>query len=195
MKPLDSAACKLRDAYHYLVDGEVEFLQELAVSLSQCPVVVNIGAGVGTSCLTFLEARQDIYVVTVDNQVEPPAVDSGSSLRKEEAALREAGVWDQGRHRQVYGDSKDIGKTWVDPVDMVFVDGDHSYEGCRGDIEAWTPHVRVGGVIAIHDYNALHRGDDTWYAPIVSAVDDTLSANPLWQEIGRATTTIAFRRL
>jgi hypothetical protein len=78
---------------------------------------------------------------------------------------------------------------------MVFVDGDHSYEGCRGDIEAWTPHVRVGGVIAIHDYNALHRGDDTWYAPIVSAVDDTLSANPLWQEIGRATTTIAFRRL
>jgi len=195
MKPLGSAACKLRDAYHYLVDGEVELLQELAASLPLYPVVVNIGAGVGTSSLAFLEARWDINVVTVDNQLEEPPVDSGSSLRKEEAALREAGMWGQGRHHQVYGDSKDIGKTWVDPVDMVFVDGDHSYEGCRGDIEAWTPHVRVGGVIAIHDYNALHRGDDTWYAPIVSAVDDTLSANPLWQEIGRATTTIAFRRL
>ena len=194
MKPLGDAAYKLRDAYHYLVDGEVEFLQELASSLSADPVVVNIGAGVGTSCLTFLEARWDINVVTVDNQAEEPPVDSGSSLRKEEASLREAGMWGH-RHYQVHGDSKEIGKTWPDPVDMVFVDGDHSYGGCRGDIEAWAPHVRTGGVIAIHDYDALHRGDNTWYAPIVRAVDDTLSANPLWQEIGRATTTIAFRRI
>lgn len=194
MKPLGDAAYKLRDAYHYLVDGEVELLQELAHSLPLYPVVVNIGAGVGTSCLTFLEARRDINVVTVDNQAEEPAVDSGSSLRKEEAALREAGMWGQ-RHYQVQGDSKDIGKTWPDLVDMVFVDGDHSYEGCRGDIEAWGPHVRTGGVIAIHDYDALHRGDGTWYDPIVRAVDDTLSADPRWQEIGRATTTIAFRRL
>jgi len=194
VKPLGDAAYKLRDAYHYLVDGEVEFLQELASSLSADPVVVNIGAGVGTSCLTFLEARWDINVVTVDNQAEEPPVDSGSSLRKEEAAVREAGMWCQ-RYDQVHGDSKEIGKTWPDPVDMVFVDGDHSYGGCRGDIEAWAPHVRTGGVIAIHDYDALHRGDNTWYAPIVRAVDDTLSANPLWQEIGRATTTIAFRRI
>lgn len=195
MKALGDAACRLRDAYRYLVDGEVEFLQELVVSLPPSSVVVNIGAGVGTSCLTFLAAREDTYVVTVDNQVDPPAVDSGSSLKKEEAALREAGVWDQGRHHQVRGDSKEVGKAWGYLVDMVFVDGDHSYEGCRGDIEAWGPHVRTGGVIAIHDYNAQHRGDNTWYAPIVLAVDDTLATNPFWKEIGRATTTIAFRRL
>lgn len=37
------------------------------------------------------------------------------------------------------------------PVDFVFVDGDHSYEGLRGDWEAWAPLVAPGGVVALHD--------------------------------------------
>ena len=37
------------------------------------------------------------------------------------------------------------------PVDMLFIDGDHSYEGVRGDWEAWRLHVRRGGIIALHD--------------------------------------------
>lgn len=37
------------------------------------------------------------------------------------------------------------------PVDLVFIDGDHSYEGLRGDWEAWNPLVAPGGIIALHD--------------------------------------------
>jgi len=37
-------------------------------------------------------------------------------------------------------------------LDFVYIDGDHSYEGCRRDILAWAPKVRVGGVLAGHDY-------------------------------------------
>ena len=36
-------------------------------------------------------------------------------------------------------------------VDLVFVDGDHSWEGISGDWEAWSPLVRVGGHVALHD--------------------------------------------
>lgn len=36
-------------------------------------------------------------------------------------------------------------------LDFVFVDADHSYEGCRDDIVNWTPKVRKGGIIAGHD--------------------------------------------
>ena len=35
---------------------------------------------------------------------------------------------------------------------MIWIDGDHSYEGVKGDIDAWTRRVRKGGVIAFHDY-------------------------------------------
>ena len=37
-------------------------------------------------------------------------------------------------------------------LDLVFIDGDHSYEGCKADIEAWLPKLRSGGVLAGHDY-------------------------------------------
>ena len=37
------------------------------------------------------------------------------------------------------------------PVDFVFIDGDHSYDGLRGDWEAWNGLVGAGGVIALHD--------------------------------------------
>lgn len=37
-------------------------------------------------------------------------------------------------------------------LDIIFIDGDHSYEGCKADIEAWLPKLREGGVMAGHDY-------------------------------------------
>jgi len=37
-------------------------------------------------------------------------------------------------------------------VDLIFVDGDHSYEGCKTDIETWLPKLKTGGFMAGHDY-------------------------------------------
>jgi len=36
-------------------------------------------------------------------------------------------------------------------LDLVFVDGDHSYVGVRADFEMYCPFVRPGGVMAFHD--------------------------------------------
>jgi len=37
-------------------------------------------------------------------------------------------------------------------VDLIFLDGDHEYDGLKADIEAWLPKLRVGGFLAGHDY-------------------------------------------
>ena len=42
------------------------------------------------------------------------------------------------------------------PCDLVFVDGDHTYPGVRGDYEHWRPHLRAGGHLLFHD--AVMRG-------------------------------------
>jgi precorrin-6B methylase 2 len=39
-------------------------------------------------------------------------------------------------------------------VDVVFVDGGHSYEVVKADILAWLPKVKKGGIISGHDFNA-----------------------------------------
>ena len=38
-------------------------------------------------------------------------------------------------------------------LDFVFIDADHSYEGCRDDIAAWLPKVKPGGLMSGHDYD------------------------------------------
>ena len=37
------------------------------------------------------------------------------------------------------------------PCDLVFVDGDHSYEGARADVERWRGFLRPGGHMLFHD--------------------------------------------
>ena len=39
----------------------------------------------------------------------------------------------------------------AEPVDFLFIDGDHSYEGVRRDFELYSPLVRPGGLVAFHD--------------------------------------------
>ena len=50
------------------------------------------------------------------------------------------------------------------PCDLVFVDGDHSYEGARADFERWADAIRPGGHLLLHDavdtggWGTIHPG-------------------------------------
>jgi predicted O-methyltransferase YrrM len=50
------------------------------------------------------------------------------------------------------GRSAEIGTSFQQPIDLLFLDGDHSYEGCRADAEVWLSRVRPGGILVMHDY-------------------------------------------
>lgn len=38
-------------------------------------------------------------------------------------------------------------------IDILFIDGDHSYQGVRNDLRILIPKLRSGGYVAFHDYN------------------------------------------
>jgi hypothetical protein len=40
---------------------------------------------------------------------------------------------------------------WSTPVAFLFIDGGHGVQPARDDFAGWTPHVAVGGTLAIHD--------------------------------------------
>ena len=44
-------------------------------------------------------------------------------------------------------------------LDFVFIDGDHSYQGTKLDIELWIKKVKPGGWIGGHDYKHKSRPD------------------------------------
>jgi predicted O-methyltransferase YrrM len=43
------------------------------------------------------------------------------------------------------------------PIDLLFIDGDHRYEGVRADFAAYAPLVRPGGLVVCHDIVADPR--------------------------------------
>ncbi|MGE0879475.1 MAG: class I SAM-dependent methyltransferase [Acidimicrobiia bacterium] len=51
----------------------------------------------------------------------------------------------------VVGRSADVARYWRTPLAMLFIDGGHGEEPARDDFERWTPHVAIGGTLAIHD--------------------------------------------
>ncbi len=53
----------------------------------------------------------------------------------------------------VHNFSTDVGYGWEGPpVGLLYVDGDHSYEGVMGDVAAWSPHLAPGATIVFDDY-------------------------------------------
>jgi predicted O-methyltransferase YrrM len=48
--------------------------------------------------------------------------------------------------------SADVARAWQEGFcDFIFVDGDHSEQGCRLDWDLWHPLVAPGGLLALHD--------------------------------------------
>jgi len=178
-------AYDLSDWLGYLSHAEVDLLKTLAQRLPAGPQVVNIGAGCGTGALALLESRPDLALTTVDIQEGASPL---GCLEGERAELDKSGIDYYGRYRQIHGDSKAV--TWLGaPINMVFIDGDHTYQGCRGDILAWLPRVAPGGVLALHDYRKA--ADDKPHPGVDRAVDELLLGR--YEVIGHAGTLIAFR--
>jgi MMP 1-O-methyltransferase len=49
------------------------------------------------------------------------------------------------------GDSPTVASRWTTPLAFCFIDGGHGEEPAWADFDGWTPHVVVGGWVAIHD--------------------------------------------
>lgn len=63
-------------------------------------------------------------------------------------------------------------------LDLVFLDGDHSYDAVKADIEAWLPKVRRGGVLAGHDYNNTAKYGD-YFKGVDKAVNERWPAGAI----------------
>ena len=49
--------------------------------------------------------------------------------------------------------------------DLIFLDGDHSYQGVQKDIDNWYPRLVPGGILAGHDF------DIQWYGVVLAVLD------------------------
>jgi predicted O-methyltransferase YrrM len=91
--------------------------------------------------------------------------------------------------------SHEVAMGWGDrgPVDLVFIDGDHSERGCELDWRAWSPLVARGGRVAFHDARAGAPGGRGLPGP--TAVVRRLFPDPAWSVLAEADRTVLVRRV
>lgn len=143
----------------------------LADLASQVPFdqeIVELGVFQGRTALIMAwgaRQGQGAHVTGIDpwdlpgNVYDPPFTDAESKAWAE-YRIRELGYGDSITLIQAF--SHNVADLWrnplisaiyVDqPVGLLYVDGDHTKEGARRDIEAWAPHLAPGAVIAVDDY-------------------------------------------
>lgn len=56
-----------------------------------------------------------------------------------------------GRWTFTQADDMEYVKGWTRPIDVLFLDSSHKFVHTLAELRAWTPHVRPGGVILMHD--------------------------------------------
>lgn len=118
---------------------EMEYLFLLASSATQG--IVEIGRNKGGSLFILACANEMVPIYSVD--LKP---------RNDQRLLRLFKEQEVGANVELLvGDSQTTKYPQIGAIDLLFVDGDHSYEGCLKDLENWWPHVAPGGHIVAHD--------------------------------------------
>ena len=115
--------------------------------------IVEIGAGKGGMLAAFCAAaKQDATIVSVDLEGSP----FGGGRATLYSAARANAKPDQKLHL-VRGTpstlrfAKRTAALTPNGVDVLLIDGDHSYEGVSGDFRIYSPLVVPGGIVALHD--------------------------------------------
>jgi predicted O-methyltransferase YrrM len=133
--------------------------------------VVEIGSYCGGSTVVIARTAARRVPGARVFAIEPFSAD-GARYQRNYEALFDANVADWGvgsTIQKVRKLSDEAALEWKDPIDFLYVDGDHSYEGVVRDIRNFVPFVRDGGVFAFHDYkpgkDGVRRAVDELVAP------------------------------
>lgn len=154
---------------------------------------VEVGVLFGRNSALLLQQLPRLQLAMVDRWAEPPAGGSyqasGDVNAFHSAAKFQRLKWRAAENTRFAADRRELiqeaspgaAARFEDASqDFVFIDADHSKEGCAADVAAWWPKVKPGGWIGGHDYG--HR-NPRW--GVTQAVDEFAAGLGLEVERGR----------
>ena len=175
-------AYQLNEKCTYATSDEIDWLKAQANQLPANAEMVMIGAGPGVMAIAIMEERADVWLTAIDKATCEYLIKHAEQSRL--------------KNNHLYCMIADSTKVhWEgNPIDLLIIDGDHSYKGVKADLEVWLQHVKRGGLVFLHDYDA----DNTCFAhveryPGVKQAAEECAAQ--WEEVRRVGTAIVFRML
>lgn len=169
----------------HLNPDEADLLEKLASEVTN-GCIVEIGSFRGKSTIRLANGARvsgcEVYAVDPHD----PFNDNGTWFGIEDRAVFLRNILDAGVAdivKPVFLKSHVAGDGWKELIGLLFIDGDHTYEGVKRDIQCWVKHVVNGGLIAFHD---------SWFEDVSRAITELLT-DTRYQVIARADATTVIR--
>lgn len=181
----------------WLSPKEARSLFDLSASIrTNAPVIVEIGSWMGQSSVILAKGIRNnpkgkVYCID-------PFDIEGSSITKEmkdqayevesQASnlldvfltnVKHAGVAE--RIEILRGYSYQFVPFWNKPIDLLFIDADHSYDAVRRDFTDWSGFVRQGGWIVLHDVELPSHQAHYFEGP-GKVVEELIVGNPDFEQ-------------
>jgi predicted O-methyltransferase YrrM len=155
--------------YHILYDIINTYPENVKITY----VEIGCYAG-GSTCLVLQRKNTNVFAIDLANPIPQSVVmDNVNKFNIH-----------NNNFNYIKGSSHDINtlntlKEFVKEIDILFIDGDHSFLGVKTDFNMYSPMVKSGGYVVFDDYN------DKQYSPqVASAVDEIISTLNGYEIIG-----------
>jgi len=174
---LNTAWEETRKVPGHLGENETRFLGLLAACVPARGTIVEIGSFKGRSTVMLAKVASHYGLgpivaidphnspILLDHQADPEA----SSYQDFLASIRSAGLSAHVEPHRAY--SAEVAGSWNRPIRLLWIDGDHSYQGAKKDVDGFLPHLVPFGVVAFHDALNAFPG------PIRVFVEDVLRSD------------------
>jgi predicted O-methyltransferase YrrM len=154
----------------WLSDDQGRALFSAAAAASGREAIVEIGSWKGRSTVWLAKGarRAGGRVIAIDPHIgayEDPTARTLDIFRQN---LQRAGVAADVEIMAMR--SEEAARVFTGPVEVLFIDGDHTSEGVRRDAELWLPRLVDGGVVMMHDVgNAGYEGPRRIFREMICA--------------------------
>lgn len=160
-----------------MIDSEVDFLKKI---IGKNKIIIEVGCYIGKTTCALAENN---IVIAIDpfisgfNPKNPTMLDLGGVEETFKSRIKGKNViWYKKK-------SEEILKDWKLMIDGVFIDAEHTMKALNID-SGWIKYVKVGGIMAFHDYGC--------WPDVTSFLQKNIV--PKYPEIGRERCLIAFRK-
>lgn len=151
----------------WLEDWDFQHIAEEVSKLQPGQIYLEIGVARGiSSTIACLNAKPGVKIKGID------IVNWADRDFKMGEILKHFGK-DLSMWEFLEGESQIMAKYWHGgKIDLLFIDGDHTYEGALKDIISWLPWVSEHGTIMFDDYNDI--------TGVKQAIIDTIKDHPFY---------------
>lgn len=133
----------------YTTADELFILYDLAKSLETISIGVEIGSYTGASSLMIAKGLNKYSKLYCIDTWENDAMTEGNWNTYDVFSKNTQLV--ANKINTVKSNSTDAAIGFNKEIDFLFIDGDHSYDGVKADVDAWFVKLKRSGVIIMHD--------------------------------------------